>query len=68
MGRYVAARRIGREDLAEALRVEAVRQHEGCPLYRLACRGLLADEGYPDVKTTVTLIHPLPSHVSVGWN
>lgn len=68
LGRYVAARRIGRGDLAELLRLEALRQHLGCPLYRLACRGLVPEEGYPETSASAMLVHHLPLHVAVGLN
>ncbi|QDV33279.1 hypothetical protein [Tautonia plasticadhaerens] len=68
LGRYVAAQRIGRGDLAETLRGEALRQHLGCPLYRLACRGLLSEGGYPEAGPSAALSLPLPLHVAVGWN
>ncbi|RUL88873.1 hypothetical protein [Tautonia sociabilis] len=68
LGRYVAARRINREDLAEAIREAALRQHEGCPLYRLACRGLLTEGDYPASAPLPYPINPMPAGAVVGWN
>jgi len=47
MGRYIAARRADRVDLADSFREEARAQHQACPLYRLACRGLIHSDSYP---------------------
>jgi hypothetical protein len=47
LGRYVAARRHGRVDLACLLQSAARRQHRACPLYQQACRGLLPRGSYP---------------------
>lgn len=47
LGRYIAARRHGRADLACLLQSAARRQHLACPLYQQACRGLLPRGGYP---------------------
>jgi len=66
LGRYVFAVRAGRDDLAASLRQEALRQHRSCPLYRLACRRLLAGADYP-ASSEVALIEPLPAG-SVSWN
>jgi len=52
LGRYVAAIRAGRSDLADHLRAEALHQHQSCPLYRWACQGLLPDEFYPATART----------------
>ena len=64
MARYVAAVQSGRPDLAARLRDEALRHHESCPLYRLACVGLLPDGTYP---SSVPL-PALPLGVDVGKN
>jgi hypothetical protein len=68
LGRYVAAIRLGRPDLAPLLRDDALRQHDGCPLYQLACRGLLPDDLYPAIVGTPTPLAPLPVGACVGWN
>lgn len=47
LGRYIAAHRAGRPELAKALRPQARRQHEACPLYRQASEPLLPWGGYP---------------------
>lgn len=47
LGRYIAAHRAGRVDLAERWSPEALIQHRGCPLYREACAGLLPADEYP---------------------
>ncbi len=47
LGRYLAACRYGRPDLAEAFREAAHLQHESCPLYREASAGLIGDHDYP---------------------
>lgn len=47
LGRYIVARRAGLDDLAERWSDGALIQHQGCPLYREACVGLLPDEDYP---------------------
>jgi hypothetical protein len=47
LGRLIAARRAGRDDLAERLKAEAAKQHRMCPLYREASRSLLAPQHYP---------------------
>ncbi len=65
LGRLIVAARAGRPDLGYPHRDPAREQHRCCPLYRLACRGLLephtypgpddADSGPPEVR-----IEPLP--------
>ncbi len=56
LGRYVTAVRCGRDDLAVRFVEEAIRQHHGSPLYRNACRGLLAEELYPaDLPVSLSL-------------
>lgn len=47
LGRYIAACRYGRPDLAEQFRAEAAQQHRSCPLYRPASLSLLTPEAYP---------------------
>jgi hypothetical protein len=47
LGRYLFACRHDRPDLALALRAAAAAQHASCPLYRQACRGLIAEGLYP---------------------
>ncbi|MEW4567741.1 hypothetical protein AB1L88_07730 [Tautonia sp. JC769] len=68
LGRYVAAIRLGRPDLAASLRDDALRQHDGCPLYQLACRGLVPDDHYPATIDTPSPLAPLPVGAFVGWN
>jgi hypothetical protein len=47
LGRFITAHRAGRSDVAERFRSGAIEQHHGCPLYRAACRDLLAAGIYP---------------------
>jgi hypothetical protein len=47
LGCYIVAVRAGCDDLAERFRVEAVKQHRSCPLYRQASLALLPVERYP---------------------
>jgi hypothetical protein len=47
LGCYIVAVRAGCDDLAERFRVEAVKQHRSCPLYRQASLALLPAESYP---------------------
>jgi hypothetical protein len=68
LGRYVAAIRSGHLDLAAALRKDALGQHEGCPLYRLACRGMLPESQYPVAVWQPSALCPLPVGSAVGWN
>lgn len=68
LGRYVAAIRFGRPDLAALLRDDALRQHNGCPLYQLACRGLLPADRYPVAVLPPSPLAPLPIGAFVGWN
>ena len=60
LGRYVAAVRAGRHELAKALREEALQQHRSCPLYQLACRDLLPEGSYPAAFSQIPL-SPLPA-------
>lgn len=68
LGRYIAAVRIDRFDLAADLRDDALRQHHGCPLYQQACRGLLPKDRYPVAILPPSPLAPLPVDASVGWN
>lgn len=57
LGRYLAAVRSGRDDLALQFVEGAIRQHHGSPLYRDACRGLMAEDLYPaDLPASFSLI------------
>lgn len=56
LGRYVAAVRLGRLDLAERLRPAAQLQHAACPLYRPALRRLLSPEAYPVLELLPGLV------------
>lgn len=56
LGRMIAAHRAGRPDLVDKARPAARDQHWACPLYRVACEGLLPAHAYP-------VIEVLP-----GWN
>lgn len=47
LGRYIAARRAGRPALARRIEPEALAQHRCCPLYAVACEGLIPREQYP---------------------
>jgi hypothetical protein len=47
LGRFIVARRSGRDDLMERLRPLAIDQHHSCPLYRPACLRLLTTDAYP---------------------
>jgi hypothetical protein len=47
LGRFILAHRLGRSDLAEEFRAAAAEQHQSCPLYQQASRGLLPSEQYP---------------------
>jgi hypothetical protein len=47
LGLYITAHRVGRPDLADRLRVEAVEQHNCCPLYRSASLAFLPADLYP---------------------
>lgn len=71
LGRYVAAVRAGRSDLAAAIRDEAQQQHRSCPLYRLACVGLIPETAYPAPDrrpaATVPLFLP-PVTDAYAWN
>jgi hypothetical protein len=47
LGCYIVAIRAERSDLGERFRLEAVKQHRSCPLYRAASRQLLPPQFYP---------------------
>jgi hypothetical protein len=47
LGRFIAAHRVGRPDLAEPFRAAATDQHRSCPLYRPASLRLIPAEAYP---------------------
>jgi hypothetical protein len=55
LGRYIAAQRAGRPDLAERFRLRAQDQHRACPLYRHACKRLIAREAYPVLELVSAL-------------
>lgn len=63
LGRFIAALRAGRYDLAEQLFQDAAHQHRSCPLYRQASRFLVSPEQYP-VEASADAIppHTPPSH------
>ncbi len=48
LGRYLAATRLGRPDLALPLLADAHEQMRICPLYRAAISDLIAPEDYPE--------------------
>jgi hypothetical protein len=50
LGRYIAAYHADRVDLLERFHARALHQHESCPLYRYACRGLLPEWAYPALE------------------
>jgi hypothetical protein len=68
LGRFIVARRLGRDDLAEQLRPLAIDQHKSCPLYRQASLPLLPPGAYPvqgtatclDLDAPSRLVRPLP--------
>ncbi len=71
LGRYIAACREGRDDLASRYLKAAMIQHEGCPLYRLAAATLIPPAVYPahdpnDPLSWVPSTHPLV--VNADWN
>jgi hypothetical protein len=45
--RYILAMQEMREDLAAHFVEPALRQHDNCPLYKLACEGMLPTSTYP---------------------
>lgn len=53
---YILAYHAGRLDLMSELEGRSVRQHQSCPLYRLACSSLLPDDAYPRSQTVATPI------------
>ncbi len=56
LGRYLVAYRAGRPELAEPFREQVHEQHAACPLYRLACRRLIAAEAYPVLELLPGLV------------
>jgi hypothetical protein len=72
LARYVAAHRAGRPELAESFRMGVQDQHEGCPLYRLACRGMIDPDQYPvlDLLPGLILRRRIgpPAHQVLVWN
>lgn len=60
LGRYLFARRTGRDDLARRLETEALAQHRVCPLYRPASLAFVAADEYP-VDSAPTRIAPTPA-------
>lgn len=50
LARYIVGHRAGLPVLAREFLSEAAKQHESCPLYREACRGLIGPELYPDTE------------------
>jgi hypothetical protein len=58
LGRYIAACRAGRHDLAERFRRSAQEQHWSCPLYRQACRRLISRKAYPVLEVVAGLNLP----------
>ena len=58
LGCYLAASRCGRSDLCEHFRAVARSQHEACPLYRRAARGLAPDSDYPVMPLFPELLRP----------
>jgi hypothetical protein len=47
LGRYIAAHRAGRFDLAKRFASQTEEQHLACPLYRFACHRLIPRAAYP---------------------
>jgi hypothetical protein len=47
LGCFIVAIRAGSDELADCFRVEAMKQHRSCPLYRQASLPLLPAECYP---------------------
>lgn len=64
LGLYITAHRAGRPDLADQVSQGAVRQHQSCPLYRLASGPLLAAELYPEADSTKSSQVVEVAHVS----
>lgn len=65
LGRLIVAARAGRPDLGSPHRDPAREQHRCCPLYRLACRGLIDPLAYPgpddaDARPAEARLEPLP--------
>lgn len=63
LGRFIAAQRAGRYDLAKRLFQGAAHQHRSCPLYREASLFLLSPELYPvDASADSIRPHTPPRH------
>ena len=61
LGRYIAAQRADRGDLAERLEDDALAQHRVCPLYRFASLAFVSAEQYPiDSEPAKTESHAAP--------
>jgi len=61
LARIIVAHRAGRPELAAAYRDAAAGQHLGCPLYREACRTLLAPDAYPTPPVPLIPSFPAPA-------
>ena len=69
LGRYIAAHRADRPDLAERLRAAARAQHWACPLYRPACHGLIDPGCYPVVELLPGVpAHGRPAHAAAPFS
>ncbi|MDB5351319.1 MAG: hypothetical protein JWN86_2566 [Planctomycetota bacterium] len=58
LGRYLAACRHHRQDLADRFRPEARDQHWACELYRAAARDLIPDDAYPVNSLAPEFVRP----------
>lgn len=58
LGRYLAAYRHGRADLADRFHEPACDQHAACPLYREAARTLAPENAYPVLALLPELARP----------
>lgn len=71
LGRYIAARRASRSDLAEKLESEALAQHRVCPLYRFASLAFVSADQYPvepaRPKSQIAL-GPIPRPLTASLN
>jgi hypothetical protein len=56
---FIVASRARRPDLVERFLEGAQRQDRGCPLYRLASRGLLPAKSYPEAPSSAALVASL---------
>ena len=64
LGRFIAAVRAGRTDLARSYRSACEEQHRACPLYRAAVSGLIAPHLYPVDEVAPEI--PLPPHLETA--